>query len=550
MALFFCFISAMFITMLLIPPLMRSAQRLQFVDLPDARKVHVGAVPRIGGIAMVAGAVIPILVWMTPEAAVSSLLWGMAIIFVFGIWDDRKDLDYRIKFFGQTLAVLVVVVFGDVAITTVPFISEQAVPPYIAYPVTIIFLLGITNAINLADGLDGLAGGTTLLSLGAIALLAYLEEDIQLLLISVAILGSILGFLRFNTHPARVFMGDGGSQFLGFSVGVLSLLLTQHEGALLSTALPLLLLALPILDTTMVMVHRIRQGRSPFSPDKTHIHHRLLALGFSHYEAVFAIYVAQSLLVLAAYSLRYYSDALIISLFIVFCLGVMAFFYYATVSDWHLRRTTVVPARNFISATIKWLHAATEGKVTQWMAMLAFLLVTLYFLVVTFTVTAVSADLGMLATVLCVIHIFWLLAYWLRPFSWLERGCAYVLCAVAGYLSSEAPVMFMSGPPLELLFFMFLAIAVVIGFRFSMDRAFKINTLDFLVIFSAFAVPNLPGQILSINNVGELLAKLIVLFYAIELILTQGEQHWRISVLRLEMIAMAAWLGLRGMAGT
>ena len=160
----------MFITMLLIPPLMRSAQRLQIVDIPDARKVHVGAIPRIGGIAMVAGAVIPILFWMTPGEEVSSLLWGMAIIFVFGIWDDRNDLDYRIKFFGQTLAVLVVVVFGNVSITSIPLLGGHEIPQYIAYPLTILFLLGITNAINLADGLDGLAGGTTLLSLGVIAL--------------------------------------------------------------------------------------------------------------------------------------------------------------------------------------------------------------------------------------------------------------------------------------------------------------------------------------------------------------------------------------------
>ena len=536
----------MFITMLLIPPLMRSAQRLQIVDIPDARKVHVGAIPRIGGIAMVAGAVIPILVWMTPGEEVSSLLWGMAIIFVFGIWDDRNDLDYRIKFFGQTLAVLVVVVFGNVSITSIPLLGGHEIPQYIAYPLTILFLLGITNAINLADGLDGLAGGTTLLSLGVIALLAYVEDDIQLLLISMAILGSILGFLRFNTHPARVFMGDGGSQFLGFSVGVLSLLLTQREGALLSTALPLLILALPILDTTMVMVYRIREGRSPFSADKNHIHHRLLALGLTHYEAVFVIYIAQSLLVLAAYSLRYYSDALILVVFVAFCAGVMAFFRYTTITGWRLCRATVSSSENIVGTTLKWLHVGTEGKITHWAAILAFLLLTLYFTVITLTVSMVSIDLGILAAALCVVQIIWLTLYRNRSFSWLERGCIYILCAVVGYLSSDTPAMFISNTPLELVFFMVLTMTVVLGFRFSMDRAFKVNTLDFLVIFSVFAVPNLPGQLLSVTYVGELLAKLIVLFYAIELILTQGKQDWRVTILRMEMVAVAGWIGFRG----
>lgn len=498
---------------------------------------------------MVAGAVIPILVWMSPEAEVLSLLSGMAIIFVFGIWDDRKDLNYKIKFFGQILAVLVVVMFGNVSITSIPLLGEQEIPQYLAYPLTVLFLLGITNAINLADGLDGLAGGTTLLSLGAIALLAFMEDDIQLLLISMAILGSILGFLRFNTHPARVFMGDGGSQFLGFSVGVLSLLLTQREGALLSTALPLLILALPILDTTMVMVYRIREGRSPFSADKNHIHHRLLALNFTHYEAVFAIYITQSLLVLAAYSLRYYSDSLILGIFAAFCIGVMVFFRYTTITGWRLRKAMVVSTENIVGTTLRWLHVGTEGKITHWAAMMALLLLTIYFIVVTLTVSSVSSDLGVLAVALCAVQIIWLVFYGYRSFSWLERGCIYVLCAVVGYLSSDAPDMHISNTPLELVFFMVLTIAVVLGFRFSLDRAFKVNTLDFLVIFSVFAVPNLPGQLLSVNYVGELLAKLIVLFYAIELILTQGKKNWLVGVLRIEMVAVAGWLGFRGIVG-
>ena len=549
MVLFFSFITAMFFTMLLIPPLMRSAHWLRIIDVPDARKVHTGAVPRIGGIAMVLGAALPILLWMSPKPEVLSLLVGMVIIFAFGIWDDRKDLDYRIKFFGQGLAVLVVVFFGNVVITTLPFFDDTPIPWAISYPLTILFLLGITNAINLADGLDGLAGGTTLLSLGAIALLAFLEEDSDLLLISVTMLGSLLGFLRFNTHPARVFMGDGGSQFLGFSVGVLALVLTQHENALLSTSLPLLLLAMPILDTTMVMVQRIREGRSPFSADKNHIHHRLLALGFTHYEAVFAIYVAQSALVLTAYTLRFSSDAAILSTFFLFCAGVVVWFRYTRITGWHFRRQSSATPASMIGSAIKWLHAGTEGMVTRWASILAALLVAGYFLVVAMSASEVSLDLGMLAIALCGFQVVWWMVSRQVAFSWLERACIYSLCAIASYLSAGSHGMSMAQTPLEMTFFMILAATVGIGFRFSMDRAFKINTLDFLVIFTVITVPNLPGHMLNLNNVGEFLAKLIVLFYAIELILTRVESHWRLTLLRIASVTVAGWLGLRGIVG-
>ncbi|MDT8383273.1 MAG: MraY family glycosyltransferase [Gammaproteobacteria bacterium] len=549
MALFLTFITAMFITMLLIPPLMRSAHRLQIVDMPNDRKVHTGAIPRIGGIAMVAGAIMPIVIWMTPDAKEASLLWGMAIIFIFGIWDDRKDLDYRIKFFGQTLAVFVVVFIGDVVITTLPAIDMQPIPWFISYPLTILFLLGITNAINLADGLDGLAGGTALLSLGVIALLAYMEGDVDLLLISLAILGSILGFLRFNTHPARVFMGDGGSQFLGFSVGVLVLLLTQHENAPISAALPLLLLGLPILDTVMVMVTRVREGRSPFSPDKNHIHHRLLALGFTHYEAVFTIYVTQAALVLTAYSMCYESDITIMMVFIVFCASVIACFRYATIIDWQFRGMSETATASYVGRALKWLHAGAEGKITFWASILAAILVSGYFVIVAATVSEVSKDLGLLAAGLFMIHAVRLAVGGKQSFSWLERACVYSLCAVAGYLSSTDNDMSILHTPAEMIFYVVLAVTVVIGFRFSMDRAFMINTLDFLVIFAVFTVPNLPGQVLSIYNMGEFLAKLIVLFYAIELILTRIELHWRLYALRTATVAAAGWIGLRGIAG-
>lgn len=226
---FFTFIIAMFITMVLIPPLMRSAEKLSFIDAPGERKVHESPIPRIGGVAMVAGAVTPILMWVERPPLVLAFLIGIGIILFFGVWDDRKALDFRLKFLGQFLAISVVVIYGGVEIRYLPFHSIDPVPAYVSIPFTYFALLGVTNAINLADGLDGLAGGTMLLSIAAIGLLAFIAGDDLLVVFCLAVMGSIIGFLRYNTYPAQVFMGDCGSQFLGFSVGVLVIILTQDS---------------------------------------------------------------------------------------------------------------------------------------------------------------------------------------------------------------------------------------------------------------------------------------------------------------------------------
>ena len=190
------FIVAMFSTMVLIPPLMRLAGRLNIVDLPDPRKVHSRAIPRIGGIAMIAAAVALILLWAPHTASVLWYVAGVGVIACFGVWDDRRGLDYRLKFLGQLLAVLCVVFGGDIYIRFLPFSGLEPVGYWVSVPLTVFALLGITNAINLADGLDGLAGGTSFISIAVIGLLAFMAEDSNLLVLCTAVLGGIVGFLR------------------------------------------------------------------------------------------------------------------------------------------------------------------------------------------------------------------------------------------------------------------------------------------------------------------------------------------------------------------
>ena len=543
MALFFSFLIAMFVTMLLIPPLMRSAQRMHVVDFPGERKVHCEPIPRIGGVAMVAGAVLPIAMWLVPQREVVALLIGMSVILVFGVWDDRRDLDYRIKFLGQLIAALVVVVYGEVRIETLPFGGLQPLPPSLSIPLTVFALLGITNAINLADGLDGLAGGTTLLSLGAIALLGYLQNDLSVVMIALAVIGSILGFLRFNTYPARIFMGDGGSQFLGFSVGALVIMLTYDAHSALSSALPLLLLGLPILDTLMVMTQRMLERRSPFSPDKNHIHHKLLALGLDHYEAVFLIYAVQASLVLAAYSLRYQADELIVAIYVTFCAVVWSVLSCATRYDWRLRPAQAAQERSYVSRKLRWLR--NDGGLVQTAFGITAAGVALYLLAGATLSEAVSIDIGILALVLLLILIAIYKTQRAKPFNWVERAATYVLITCIVYLAQTKPGVFIASQSYSMLYFGALAAAVMVGFRFSREKTFKMTPLDFLVIFIALTVPNLPELYFAQLGLGESVAKIIVLFYGAELVLINVAR--RHDSLRWMLYACLAILSVRGL---
>ncbi len=331
------FILAMVVTMAALPLLVRLANKWLIVDQPGERKVHTVPIPRVGGIAMACGVLAAALLTIHLQAADRWFLGAAAVLVIFGAVDDRFDLDYRVKVIGQLIAVSVVAVLGDVQIHTITLDDRITLPGFISMPLTVLFLVGVTNAINLADGLDGLAGGTTFLCLCAVALLSIIGGAGASTALALAFAGAVLGFLRFNTHPASVFMGDAGSQLLGFAIGVLSVGVTQSADSQVSTALPVLLLALPILDTLSVMVQRVGENRSPFSSDKNHIHHKLLAMGFDHHEAVMVIYAVQGGLFVLAYALRFESDWVITGVVSAFFAISITLLQVAARTGWRFR---------------------------------------------------------------------------------------------------------------------------------------------------------------------------------------------------------------------
>ena len=324
------------ITIALVPVFSTIAARWQLVDLPGGRKLHTQAVPRCGGIAMAIGAFVPVLLWNPKEPLVQGWLAGALILVAFGMVDDFRGLGAKWKFLGQIAAALIVIFWGGVKIRTLGTLAPDdfLLPGWVSIPLTLLAIVGVTNAINLADGLDGLAGGICLLIFVCIGYLGYIEGDTVNGLVALALVGAIFGFLRYNTFPATVFMGDTGSQLLGFSAVTLSLDLTQGNTAL-SPVLPLILLGIPVLDTLTVMGTRIARGRSPFVADKKHFHHNLMALGLRHTESVTLIYAGQTCLVVAAFLLRFHSDWLLLTGYLAFSVATIVLLSLAGRNGWH-----------------------------------------------------------------------------------------------------------------------------------------------------------------------------------------------------------------------
>jgi UDP-GlcNAc:undecaprenyl-phosphate/decaprenyl-phosphate GlcNAc-1-phosphate transferase len=326
----------------------------------------------------------------------------------------------------------------------------------------------------------------------------------------------VLGFLRLNTHPARIFMGDSGSQMLGFSVGALALLATQGEASPLSAALPLLLLGLPIMDTLTVMLTRIRAGRSPFSADANHLHHRLLALGFAHREAVLLIYMMQVGLVLLAYSLRFESDSEVFVAFCMFAAVVLALLHQASRVGWQLSHlgSKSGSLRLYIngSAPVTRLPALALGVMTTCLAV--------YATAVLVSRKHVELDLGLMCLGMLIVLL--LLSWWKaqRSLQWFERAAAYISVVLLVYLDQTMPHKPMMLTTLSWTCIGITGAAALVRFWVSPTRRFELTTLDLIVLFIALVLPNLPGSIALPPDLPGGIAKAVILLYVVEMLLT------------------------------
>jgi len=515
------FLVAMVVTMAWLPVFRRFATRWGIVDKPGARKVHALPIPRIGGLAMVIGVLVAAIVVIPLQPNDRWFLVAATILATFGAADDRFDLDYRLKFLGQLIAIVIVALAGDAQIHSITLDDRVLLPEWLSIPLTVLFLLGITNAINLADGLDGLAGGTTFLCLGALALLSHGSGQVVTASLSLAFAGAILGFLRFNTFPASVFMGDAGSQLLGFAVGVLSLRATQSGTSALSAAIPVLLLALPILDTLSVMAQRVSEGRSPFSPDKNHIHHKLLALGFDHHEAVMVIYAIQADLFLLAYWLRYESDVTILAVVSSFFGASILILQTATRRGWRFREPNVVVQNSPLSRLVR--KICEPHHLPRWSYFSVALAVAAYAGSILVNTVSLSGDIEWLLLGLIAVTAVLMAILRAKPLNIVEKGALYVTAAILVYLDTALL-------PEQRLFAWFgwvaiglAAVGTIVRLRLSADRRFVLTPLDLIILFVALVVPSLPGSFALPDGGAMGIAKLVALFYAIEVLVSRVE---------------------------
>ena len=306
------FITAFVVTLITIPPLISLIKKYRLFDVPDARKEHSAPIATMGGIAVIAGMMLALVLWFPFSNSIGqiSFFFSILVLFGLGIMDDLKNLSAKYKFVVQ-IALAVLIALSGIRIASFEgLFGIYDLPLTAQYTVTVLAIVGITNAFNLIDGIDGLAGGLGFMSLVTLGIFLTINGDVNTALIAFALAGGILAFLYFNFNPARIFMGDTGSLVLGFVVAVLCIRLMQVNGVSLNPAIPhapvfvLSIVLIPVFDTIRVFTVRIWKGNSPFVADKTHIHHLLTNQGFSHAFAAKLICFLHGFILLEGYWLR------------------------------------------------------------------------------------------------------------------------------------------------------------------------------------------------------------------------------------------------------
>lgn len=338
------FLIAVVVALAITPGVIFLAAKTGAMDAPDARKVHKKPIPRIGGLGIYAAfmvSMLTVMVFTDLSADVFHELVGLMVsgtmIVILGLIDDYTNLPAKVKLAGQIAAACVLVAF-DVRIDFIsdPF-GDFLYLEVFAIPATIFWIVGLTNTVNLIDGLDGLAAGVATIAAVTIFLVALQQDFLLVAVLTAALAGAAIGFLYYNFNPARIFMGDTGSMFLGFMLAGISIIGAVKSAATIALIVPILALGLPILDTTFAIVRRYRGGVPIFKPDKGHLHHRLLDLGFTQRQAVLLMYVISALLGLSAVALTEVSSTIAI---LIVCAVVTAVLFGAKkIGIFHMKKS-------------------------------------------------------------------------------------------------------------------------------------------------------------------------------------------------------------------
>ena len=281
---------AFFVSYLLTPFIAQVGKKQNFVDNPGYRKIHRDAIPNLGGIVIFFGFLLSILFIIPIQGVVKGLLAGSVVILLLGVIDDIADLKPSYKFIIQLVAAFLVIGYHYDLINQ--FIKEELgflnISGYLLYPLLLFWIAGVTNSVNLIDGLDGLACGVSIISLGTFFIMGLaIKEGFEIYnLLNIALFGSMLAFFRYNFYPAQIFLGDSGSTFAGYTIASIGSVWVISSGKVFFFLIPLLILALPVGDTVFAILRRIKNKQPIFQGDQGHLHHRLLDRGISHRNVV------------------------------------------------------------------------------------------------------------------------------------------------------------------------------------------------------------------------------------------------------------------------
>ena len=493
------------------------------MDIPSECKIHQNIIPRIGGIGIIVGTLLPVFIWIWfSDFPLTNLFLayfvGVIILFIIGILDDFLNLHYRYKLLGQFFAASFVIIIGNVHIAnlgiwTAP--NEILLPNLIAIPLTLFFIVGVTNALNLADGLDGLAAGISIFIFASLAVISYLDGRIDLLLSCFAIIGSILAFLRYNSFPAIVFMGDTGSLFLGFSAAVIAIYLTQTQSTALAKTLPIMILGLPILDTLYVFIVRIVRKEPPFKRDLKHLHYQLLRLGFSHKHAVIVIYLIQAFLVYLSIKMRYFTEPWIVLTYcsVIFCIFLLLFL--AKRFSWNI----------FVEKNIKSNENVYFSKsFYKLLKKFSFTYITII-LPLGIIGMALFSQLDKMHSIIIALSSTLFVAFLSRKhsglFSLSMRLTSYILIMYL-LLSSQEYSIFQL--PFSLrhchhFFWGSIAIAVFLYLFATRFESLETTPLDYIILFIVLFLPFVPVDLIGKWHLGTVSGGLLVFFWSSELLL-------------------------------
>lgn len=311
------------IALIMTPAAIKLAPRIGAIDVPkDKRRMHSKPMPRFGGLAIFAAAEIGLAVFLHNDPKVLAILLGGVLIYAVGVVDDLKGMPAKLKFLLQMVCAIVIYI-GGIRIEFIKnpmnvFGAQEYIwfPAPISFVITVIWVVGLTNTVNLIDGLDGLAAGVSCIASACIAYSAFLSGQYSVALAMLAVTGSCLGFLPFNFHPAKTFMGDSGSLYLGFMIAVISIFGSTKGATLIATIVPFLVLGLPIFDTAFAIIRRWVNGCPIMTADKGHLHHRIMNTGIGQRRTVLIMYCISAIMGMVAVLVvqRIWVEAIVLSI--------------------------------------------------------------------------------------------------------------------------------------------------------------------------------------------------------------------------------------------